>query len=401
MSQAILMETFPPKERGLAMGIFGIGVVVGPILGPLLGGYLTDNYSWRWIFYINLPIGLMATFMVMSFIEDPPYMDRWQKGMKVDYVGLTLLSLGLGCLQIVLDKGQLEDWFESSFILALSVIATVCLVGLVFWELRQENPILDLRVFKDRSFAVGNLIMFLSFFAFFGSVVLLPMYLQQLMGYTAFLAGVVLGPGGALTLVMMPIVGKLTQRFDARALLGVGLLVTAASLFYMADFNLQIDLTAAITGRLIQGVGMPFLFVTMAYATLAYVPNEKMNNASAIFNLLRNLGGSFGVAFITTLLARRAQFHQSRLSESLTELDPTFYYQFQELKQALTAKLGQFVDTSHLALAYIYKQTVRQATTLAFCDVFYVQGLIFLSLVATLWIMRKPPSVRKPMGGGH
>ncbi len=401
MSQAILMETFPPEERGMAMGIFGIGVVVGPILGPLLGGYLTDHYSWRWIFYINLPIGILAVAMIMSFVFDPPYLQRWGKGMKVDYLGLLLLAVGLGCLQVVLDKGQLEDWFSSDFILLLTVVAGVCLITLVFWELRQKNPILNLRIFRDRSFATGNVVMFLGFFAFFGSIVLLPLYLQNLMGYTSFLAGVVLGPGGILTLVMLPLAGKLTQRFDARYLLGFGLLFNAYSVLYMSGFNLQIDLTTAITGRVIQGVGMPFFFVTIAYVTMAYVPNPQMNNASAIFNLLRNLGGSFGVAFITTLLARRAQFHQARLVEHLSIFDPSVQIWLRELNHALSLKLGSMADHTQRALAMIYGQVQRQATAMAFDDVFYAQMLIFLGLVGILWIIRKPPIGKKPAPGGH
>ena len=401
MSQAILMETFPPKERGMAMGIFGIGVVVGPILGPLLGGYLTDQYSWRWIFYINLPIGILAIIMIMSFVFDPPYQQRWDRGMKVDYIGLALLSVGLASLQIVLDKGQLEDWFRSDFILILSIIAGVCLVSLVIWELRQEHPILDLRIFKDRSFATGNLIMFLGFFAFFGSIVLLPLYLQNLMGYTAFLAGVVLGPGGMLTLLMLPVAGKLTERMDARYLLGLGLLFNAYSVYYMSGFNLDIDFAAAVTGRVIQGIGMPFFFVSIAYVTMAYMPNLHMNNASAIFNLLRNLGGSFGVAFVTTMLARRSQFHQARLVEHLTTFDPAFNIWLRELKQALGAKLGTLTDQTHLAAATIYREVQRQASAMAFTDAFLVQMFIFLGLVCTLWIIRKPPIGKKGPGGAH
>ena len=401
MSQAILMETFPPEERGMAMGIFGIGVVVGPILGPLLGGYLTDHYSWRWIFYINLPIGILAVMMILSFVFDPPYQQRWVKGMKVDYIGLALLTVGLGCLQIVLDKGQLEDWFSSSYIVLLSLVAGLCLVGLVVWELRQENPILDLRVFRDRSFATGNVVLFLGFFAFFGSIVLLPLYLQNLMGYTAFLAGVVLGPGGILTLIMLPLAGKLTQRLDARYLLGFGILFNAYSVYYMSGFNLDIDLTTAITGRVIQGIGMPFFFVTISFVTMAYVPNPQMNNASAIFNLLRNLGGSFGVAFVTTMLARRSQFHQTRLVEHLSPYDPTLQIWLQQIKDALSLQLGSLADHTQRALTIIYGQVQRQATAMAFADVFYVQALIFLGLLAILWIIRKPPQGKRPTPGGH
>jgi DHA2 family multidrug resistance protein len=243
--------------------------------------------------------------------------------------------------------------------------------------------------------------MFLGFFTFFGSIVLLPLYLQTLMGYTAFLAGVVLGPGGILTLVMLPLAGKLTQRFDARYLLGFGLLFNAYSVWYMSGFNLNIDLAIAITGRVIQGIGMPFFFVTIAYVTMAYVPNPQMNNASAIFNLLRNLGGSFGVAFITTMLSRRAQFHQARLVEHLTPYDPSLQIWLNNIKEALAHQLGSLGDQTHRAMAVIYGQLQRQAATMAFDDVFHAQMIIFLALIGILWIMRKPPIGKKASPGGH
>ncbi|MEW6352526.1 MAG: DHA2 family efflux MFS transporter permease subunit [Thermodesulfobacteriota bacterium] len=399
MSQAILMETFPPSQRGLALGIFGIGAVSGPILGPLLGGYVTDNYSWRWIFYINLPVGILGYYMIMSYVFDPPYQQTRSTGEGVDYVGIVLLCLGLGSLQVVLDKGQLEDWFSSDFIVALTVVAGVCLVALVIWELKQARPILDLRIFRHRSFATGCAVMSMAFFAFFGSIVLLPLYLQTLMGYTAFLAGIVLGPSGGVALLMLPIAGKLTERIDARYLLAYGLIMTAYSLYYMSGFNLGIDFGTAAYSRMLQGLGMPFIFVPCAFLTMVYVPKEQMNNASAIFNLLRNLGGSFGVAFVTTLLARRAQFHQHRLVEHLTPYDPGFMIRLGELKGGLAVKLGDFADTAGLASGAVYQALQREAASLAYNDAFYVQALLMLAMVGTLWIIRKPP-VGRPMGSG-
>jgi DHA2 family multidrug resistance protein len=391
MSQAILMESFPPQQRGLAMAIYGMGVVVGPIMGPLVGGYLTDNYSWRWIFYINLPVGLLALGMIISYIFDPPYQERRAKGEQVDYAGLALLALGLGSLQLVLDRGQQDDWFSSNLMTALAVTAGVCLTALVFWELRHPRPVLDLRVLKDRSFATGNLVMFMAFFAFFGSIVLLPLYLQSLMGYTAVLAGLVLGPGGALALLIMPLVGKLTEKVDARWLLGVGLAFNAFSVHYMSGFNLQIDLAASVLGRVVQGVGMPFIFVSCAFVTMAYVPRPQMNNASAIFNLLRNLGGSFGTAFVTTLLARRAQFHQARLGEHLSPYDLGLSLGLDQLQGALAERLGDYADLGGLALGRIYGQLQLQAAAMSFNDAFHAQALIFVFLIGVLWIIRKPP----------
>jgi len=391
MSQAILLETFPPNQRGMAMAIFAMGAVMGPILGPLLGGYITDNYSWRWIFYINVPIGLLAWFMNWLYIQDPPYLERRGENEGIDVVGLGMLSVGLASLQIVLDKGQQDDWFAADHILILSILAGVCLVGFVFWELRQKNPIVDLRVFRDRSFATGNVVMFCGFFAFFGSIVLLPMYLQSLMGYTAFLAGVVLGPGGLIMLLFLPLVGKLTQKMDARILLFIGLLISAASLHYMSGFTLSIDLGTAIFARNIQAVGIAFFFVPLSFLTMAYIPREKMNNASAIFNLLRNLGGSFGVAFVTTLLARRTQFHQHRLVENLSPLDPAYSISLERIKQAVALRLGEFADTTTYAAGVMHRYLQREAAAMAFYDVFYAQAVMFLSLCALMWIMRRPP----------
>jgi DHA2 family multidrug resistance protein len=395
MSQAILLETFPPNQRGMAMAIFAMGAVMGPILGPLLGGYITDDYSWRWIFYINVPIGILALFMNWLYIADPPYLERRKKGEGIDVAGLSLLTVGLGCLQVVLDKGQQDDWFAANHILILAIVAGACLAGFVFWELRQKNPVVDLRAFADRSFATGNIVMFFGFFAFFGSIVLLPMYLQTLMGYTAFLAGVVLGPGGLIMLLILPVVGKLTQRVDARLLLFTGLLISAASLEYMAGFTLGIDLGTAIFARNFQAVGIAFFFVPLSFLTMAYVPREKMNNASAIFNLLRNLGGSFGVAFVTTLLARRTQFHQHRLVENLSPFDPVYSMTLERLKQAIAMRVGEFADSTAYAAGVIHRYLLREAAAMAFYDVFHAQALMFLGLCALMWIMRRPPK-----GGG-
>ena len=392
MSQAILLETFPPEERGLAMGIFGMGVVLGPILGPLVGGYLTDNYSWRWIFYVNLPLGIVASILISLFVFDPHYQERRMQGEKIDYIGFSLLALGLGSLQVVLDKGQRDDWFSSNFILSLSVIAIVCLVALVVRELRQERPILDLRVFKDRSFATGSTVMFLTFFSFLGSLVLLPLYLQTVMGYTAFLAGLVLGPGGAITLLMLPLAGRLSERFDGRLLLAFGLVVTAYSIYYMAGFNGEIDFRTAVISRILQGIGMPFVFVAVAYLTMAYVPVEKMNNASGMFNLLRNLGGSFGIAFISTILERRSQFHQYRLADHLTPFNPNLSFPLEQMKSYLSLKMHGLTVHGHAAAAAIYHELQRQATILAFSDAFFVQAVILLALTGIVWIIRKPPS---------
>lgn len=393
MSQAILLETFPPRQRGLAMAIFAMGAVLGPILGPLLGGYITDNYSWIWIFYINVPIGIVALMMCWTFIFDPPYQERRAAGEKIDCMGLALLSVGLGCLQVVLDKGQGEDWFASEQIVILSVVAAICLTTLVWWELRQENPIINLRIFRIRNFAAGNVVMFFGFFAFFGSIVLLPMYLQNLMGYTSYLAGLVLGPSGAIMLLLLPFVGKLTEKIDARLLLCFGLTVSGLSLVYMSRFTLQIDIGTAIMGRNIQAIGIAFFFVPLSYLTMAYIPRERMNNASALFNLLRNLGGSFGTAFVTTVLARRAQLHQHHLVEHLTPYDTPFI----QAREALSAVL----DDPMAAAGMIYRHAQQQAAYMAYVDVFHLQALFFFGLALFMWIIRRPDHGAKMPEGMH
>ena len=391
LSQSILMETFPIEKRGVAMSIFGLGVVLGPILGPVMGGYLTDNYSWRWIFWINLPIGLFAYYMVKSYVFDPVYMSRRQKGEQIDVTGLALLTFGIGALQVVLDRGQQEDWMGSDFIVYLSVIAAVALVFLVVWELRHPNPILNLRILKNISFTTGSLVMFFGYFAFFGSLVLLPQFLQSLLGYTAFQAGMVLGPGGLLTLLVMPIVGRLTEKIDARFLLCFGLGLCSISLFHMSGFTLETDFATAAYSRLIQGAAMPFFFVSLSLLSFASVKLEEMNNASAIYNLLRNLGGSFGVAFVTTVLARRSQYHQSVLSEHLNPLNYNYTQALDNIMRYLEWQTGSFGDLTLQAQGVIYEELIRQATSLAFNDAFLLQAWLFVILIGAVWIIKKAP----------
>ena len=331
ISQSILLETFPQKQHGMAMAIFGVGIMFGPIIGPLLGGWITDNWSWHWIFFINIPIGIVSILMTVFFITDPPYMKGMK--MKIDYWGLAFLAIGLGCLQIVLDKGQMEDWFSSGFITWLTIISVSSLVLFVIIEFFAEHPIVNLRAFKNISFSAGNIVMFFAFFNLFGSIVLLPIFLQTLMGYTATLAGVVLGPGGIATLIAMPVAGMLVTKMNPKILLGSGIIIAAYSTHLMSLFNLNADFNTIIWPRVVLGVGMGFLFIPLTTMTMANVKKEDMANASAIYNLLRNLGGSFGVAFITTMIARRAQFHQVRIVEHLTPFDTAY--------QAASSKAAQ------------------------------------------------------------
>ncbi len=399
LSQAILLESFPPAEHGIAMAVFGMGVVMAPILGPVVGGWITDSWSWRWVFYINLPAGILAVVLATLFVHDPHYIRR--RHLRIDTWGIFLLTVGLGALQIVLDKGEREDWFNSSLIVILSCIAVVSLVLFVLVELGVEHPVVNLRVFRDRSFSTGTIIMFAGFFCLFGSIVLIPLYLQNLMGYTAYWAGLVLGPGGLGSFFMMAVGGALMKKgVNPRTLLAVGLTTVAYSLWLMSHFNLDAGFLAVSFPRLIQGLGLGLFFVPLSAATYVNVPREEMGNASGIFNLLRNLGGSFGVAFSSTVLAQRTQVHQTFLVEHVTPYNPAFENQLQGIRQWLAGGSGAAVNDTE-ALMVIYREVLRQAGMLAFNDTFWVLAVITAVLVLFTPIFKRPARTPLPMEGMH
>ncbi|MBI3592510.1 MAG: DHA2 family efflux MFS transporter permease subunit [Nitrospirae bacterium] len=387
ISQSILLESFPPRQHGMAMAVYGVGIMFGPIIGPLLGGWITDNWSWHWIFYINVPIGIISILMTMLIITDPPYMKRVV--MKIDYWGLILLATGLGCLQIVLDKGQQENWFSSNFIVWLSIISAASLILFVFVELFTEHPVVNLKTFKNISFSTGNAVMFFAFFNLFASIVLLPLYLQTLMGYSATLAGWVLGPGGIATLIAMPIAGRLVTKVNPKGLLAFGIIVSAYSTHLMSRFNLYADFDSVIWPRIVLGVGMGFLFIPLTTLTFSTIKKEDMGNASALYNLLRNLGGSFGVAFVTTILVRRAQFHQNRLVEHLTPFDAAYQYAVQHGSQILQNRGIENSLSQIGALGNIYRQLLRQASMLSFNDAFNLISIIMICVLPLVLLMKR------------
>jgi len=383
LSQSILLEVFPPSQHGMAMAIFGIGIMFGPIVGPLLGGWITDNWSWRWIFYINVPIGIISVILTILIIQDPPYMKR-QK-MRIDYMGLMLLAVGLGSLQYVLDKGQRDDWFSSSNIVTMSIISLLCMSAFILWEIFSDRPVIDLRIFRDRTYTTGNVLMFFAFFNLFGSIVLLPILLQTMMGYTAFLAGVVLGPGGIATMIALPVAGRLVNKVNPKGVLIVGIFVSALSTYMMAQFNLQTDFWTFVWPRVVLGVGMGFLFIPLTTLTLSHIPREKLTEATAIYNLLRNIGGSVGVAFVTTMLARRAQMHQFRLVEHITPFDTAY--------QLSREKIGMFLNFTGLHSlnpdAIVHSELLRQSNMLAFNDAFYLLSVLMICIIPMVFIMKK------------
>ncbi|MGA7829037.1 MAG: DHA2 family efflux MFS transporter permease subunit [Geobacteraceae bacterium] len=388
ISQAILMETFPPWQQGMAMAIFGVGAMFGPIIGPTLGGWITDNMNWRWIFYINIPVGIFAVIMAKFFIFDPSYLKRVK--MRIDYWGLALLTIGLGSLQVVLDKGQQDDWFNSSFIIAFAVISLLSLLLLLYVELSHPTPIVNLRLFKDISFSSGNFIMFIVGFCLYGSVVMIPLFLQTLMGYNATMAGMVLAPGGVATLITMPFVGAIIQRYDGRWVVLTGLVIGAYAMFLMQGFTLEASYWDFVWPRVFLGVALGMIFVPLTTVTLSTISKVEMGNATGIFNLLRNIGGSVGIATAATLLSRFSQFYQTDLSGHVNPFDPIAQQRLAELQQAAVARGIDTVTAKKTALAMLYGTVQRQSGMLAYNHIFWIIGIAFLAIIPFLLLLKKP-----------
>ena len=392
ISQAILLETFPVRRRGIGMAIFGIGVVFAPVIGPTLGGWITDVYSWHWVFFINVPVGMLSLLLVQMNVADPPYLKRGVG--QIDYFGLGLLAVGIGSLQVVLDKGQRADWFQTAWIFQLSLVCGACLIALILWELRARQPIIDLSVFRVRNYAPGVVLMFTLGIALYGSLVLLPIFLQNLVGYSAMQSGLAISPGGIATLLCMPLVGYLVSRRDVRLMVLFGLSMLAVSMFMAAGYNLNISFWDAAYPRMVMGVGLAFLFVPLATIMASFMPREKIGTATGIFNLMRNIGGSFGIAIVTTALARREQFHQARLVESLSP----YTVQFQQASRAIAAKLvaaGQPAWAAQKqALGLAYGEVQRQAATMSFVDCFWGLGVAMIVIMPLILIMRRPPTAQ-------
>jgi DHA2 family multidrug resistance protein len=374
MAQAILADTFPPHQRGLAFALYGITAIMAPTIGPTLGGWITFNYSWRWIFFINIPVGLATWLLVRRFVEDPPYLARLRSaGVKLDYIGIGLLALGIGALQILLDKGQEDDWFGSHFITTLVVVATVCLIGLVIWEWFQQAPIIDVRMFKSFNFASANLMMFTLGIMLFSSLVLMPQFLQTLLGYTSQLAGLALSAGGLVLLFEMPIMGQLTTKIQARYLIAFGWLALSVAMFYSTKrIDLLISFKAATLLRIAQVIGLGFLFVPISLAAYVGISPDKNNAVAGIVNFMRNMGSSVGTSIVTTLIARRSQFHQARLVQYARPDNPNFQNSANGLAQHLAHSGIGAHEAYAQAVARIYQSLQAQAASLAYIDTFMV-----------------------------
>lgn len=390
--QAILTDAFPAEKRGMAFALYGIAVVFAPAIGPTLGGWITDNISWRWVFLINVPVGFALFFLVTMLIEDPPYLrtahaKSLREGIRFDYIGFGLIALGIGALQIVLDRGQEDDWFASNFITTLSVLSLASLIGVVVWELRRTQPIVDLRLFGDRTFAAGTALMFMLGFVLFGSTYLIPAFVQELLGYTATDAGFVITPGALGLMVLMALMGRLVGKTDVRWLIATGLLVSGGALLSMANFDLATDFRAVMLARVYQSLGLGFLFIPINIMAFSTVPADRTSNGSAIVNLARNLGGSVGISVGSTLLTRRTQYHHNVLGEGVRTASPAL----EHARDTLTAYFHHAVgvaDSQH-AFAAIALTLERQARLLSYLDAFTFFGWAFLVLLPVLFFIRK------------
>ncbi len=389
IAQSVLLESFPPQKRGSAMAIYGLGVVVAPIIGPTLGGWITDNYSWRWIFYINLPIGILAAFMANMFVEDPPYLKN-QKPGRIDYIGFGLMALGLAALELTLDLGQQRDWFSSPVIVFTTAVAAASLLMFVMWELYTPEPIVNLRVFLNRNFAVGAVLIACVGVVLYGSTALLPLFLQTLLGYPAVESGLAVSPRGLGSVVSMLIVGRLIGKVDARYLIAFGFLVLAYSTNIFTGINLEIAQSNIMIPMIISGFAMGFVFVPLTTSAMGTLPQNQIGNASGIYNLMRNTGGSIGIAAMTTFLARGSQTHQNTLSGYLNQYNPAFQSAMQNI-QNTGATLQQ-------AYGSVYGTLVRQASVLSYIDNFRLLAFLCLISAPAAFLFKRVKGAKPPPG---
>jgi DHA2 family multidrug resistance protein len=387
--QAILTDSFPAEKRGIATAIYGVAAVTAPAIGPTIGGWITDNYEWRWVFLINVPVGIALLFLIGFLVRTPNEAPTGAKG-RVDWGGFAFIAIALGCLQIVLDRGQEDDWFASGMITVMAAASFIALLLFVWWEWPHENPMVDLKLFRHRDFAVGFVLMCFFGFMILGTTYLLPAYTQSLMGYRATEAGEVIAPGGLLLMIMFPFMGKLVGKVDLRVIIAVGVVCSAAALWWMTNLYIGAAFGDIVLGRTMQAFGLAFLFLPINALGFRDVPPDRTNYASALINLARNFGGSIGISFASTLVTRREQFHQSRLVEHLQSLNPN-----------LDGLTGQIVQLTHAAagsltvVARLYQGAVQQAAMLSYLDAFKAFGWIFLLLLPLLLFV-KPGAANAP-----
>jgi MFS transporter, DHA2 family, multidrug resistance protein len=401
LSQSILLETFPPQKRGLAMAVYGLGIVVAPVLGPTLGGWLTDTYTWRWAFYINIPVGIFAIFMISRYVEDPPYIKQ-ARPSKLDGIGLGLLAVWLGCLQIILDKGQEDDWFGATWIRWAAAILITSLVAFLIREFRHKQPLVDLRVLRHRNFALGCLLIGLFGAAIYGLVTLLPLFYQELMGYTALAAGWAVSPRGIGAILAMPMIGYLTAKIDNRWLIAFGFFLFAVASLWFGEVNLSIGQWTFLWAILISGFGSGCVFVPLSTTSMAFLKNEEIGNASGLYNLFRNIGGSIGISVVNTIVARREQLHRTELVGWLTPGRITVRGTIQGTQQYLSAQ-GASPTTTALQRSYglIGQTLTAQARLWSYVDDFRYMALACFACVPIVFLLKKTVGRKGAVGAGH
>jgi DHA2 family multidrug resistance protein len=402
LAQSILLESFPPIKHGVAMAVYGIGVVVAPVIGPTLGGWITDSYSWRWIFYINLPVGMLALFMVNLFVEDPPYLRRAFRGA-IDYLGFGMLAVWLGAMQLVLDKGQEADWFAAGWIRWVAGVSVAALAGFIFREFHSREPIVQLRVLANRNFGVGTLITGLYGFTLYGVTAMLPLFLQTVLGYSALASGLTVSPRGIGSILSILIVGMLSNRVDGRILLACGFAILAWSTFLLGHINLGISMGSVVLPSLMNGFAGGFIFVPLTTMTMSRLRKDEIGNAAGIYNLMRNIGGSIGIASITTYLVRGSQAHQNYLGANLTTTSPATMDMLEGLQRKFAVG-GADSFSAHLdALGALYRGVQQQAAVLAYADNFRLLGYLSLLCIPLVLFFHglKQRSPRRPEIGGE
>ena len=404
--QAILADTFPVEKRGQAFALYGMAVVVAPAIGPTIGGWITDNYNWHWIFFINLPVGLLSLWLSHRMVEDPPYLaERRQRdieaGHGVDWTGLASVSLGVGCLEFVLDKGQEKDWFGDPYITGFAMLAGVTLLFFIWWEWRHPDPVVDLRLLKNRNFGTAVFLQLILGMVLFGTTVLIPQFLQVLLGYTAERAGMVLSPAGFLMVLLMPISGRLTGTVkDARVLVAIGYGLTAIGLFNLTRLDLDVSFSSVTLWRMFQVTGLPFIFIPISTLNYIGVPREKSNQISSLSNFARNIGGSAGTAMLTTFLERTAQTHQTTLGANAVAGSLQYTHYIAQTQAALMALGRGAAQAQQAAVGMAYQMLGRQANMLSYQNAFWGMSVIVACLIPLPFVLRKPPAGVKRGGGG-
>jgi DHA2 family multidrug resistance protein len=399
LAQSIMLEAFPREKHGHAMAAYGVGIILAPILGPALGGWITDNYTWRWIFYLNVPVGVLSVVLTSRFVFDPPYIKRISK--RVDLWGIGFLALGIGMLQIVLDTGQKKDWFSSPTIRTWTVLCVAGLILFVWRELTTREPIVDLSVLRDATYSAGLLLITLLGFVLYASLVLLPIYMQSLLGYPAFQAGLAISPRGLGALFTTPIAGILTHKLGPRRLLVFGLAVGGVTMWQLSGLNLNAGYWDVFWPQVTQGCALSFLCIPLMAATMSRIRKEKMGNATSIFNLMRNIGGSFGIALMTTFLARRNQVHQQHLVSNISLYDPQTWQMLQNARAWFQSHGSDAHTAARQAYGAVYGMVQRHAAMLSFVEAFWVMAVLFALMIPIVFILRPAPLKENSLGPAH